>query len=117
MPWTWPWGLVPSDVCPDTYSDVECRFGDTISESLKNAEGCAAAAPSGSCALRHAELQTVFSLCELAMHEVPNEAKTIERVRRELSHATADFGSSVERAAWCLDPSARAEALRLKHAP
>lgn len=113
--WFWPWGLAPTNSgssCKTVMTDPDCADGDNIKDSLDRAAECVRGTTSGSCARRAARLQAVFVSCEALMHRPGGEARSM--VDEAVKQLTAEFGAELGAAAWCLEPAAQAEALRIR---
>jgi hypothetical protein len=112
----WPWALIPQAArggC-DLAADP-CSSGSSIAESIANAQRCIQTSPPGSCARRAARLKSVFAWCEQTIHAGPNAMGDFRKLGLELGALTQEFGQELGSAAWCQNPEAQAESMRLRH--
>jgi hypothetical protein len=113
--WFWPWGLAPSNggsTCKEVMTDPACADGENIKDSLDRAAECVRGTTRGSCARRAARLQTVFVSCEALTHAPGGQAR--QMVDEAVKQLVSEFGAELGAAAWCLNPAAQAEALRIR---
>jgi hypothetical protein len=113
--WFWPWGLAPQGsgtACKTVMEDPSCEDGKNIQESFDRASACVWDTTPGSCARRAGRLQMVFVSCEALMHVPGGNARF--KVDEAVRALTNEFGDELAAAAWCLNPAAQAEGLRIR---